>query len=100
MEDDVGKEFQASFEVYRERRSVDACLLFGGECVEFASDAVNTVQYVICPAVFGAFENGMFYEVGHAFVAALLVARPDVDVYARMCYNRVVLFEDYPYSVV
>ena len=58
MEDDVGKEFQTSFEVYRERRSVDAGLLFGGECVEFASDAVNTVQYVVCAAVFGAFEYG------------------------------------------
>ena len=66
MEQDVGEEFEAAFQMFGERGGVDAGFLLGSEGVEFAAYAVNTVADVVRTAVFGAFEHRMFDEVGNA----------------------------------
>ena len=94
MEQDVRKEFEAAVEVLRKRGSVECSLLFGGEGVEFAAYAVDAVQDVVGPTVFGPFEYGMFYKMGYALFGPLFIPRTYVYVYTRMGHYRIVLSED------
>ncbi len=58
---------------------VDGRFLFRGESVKFASYRFHTVDYVACPTMCGAFENGMLYEMCQAVEPGLFVAAAGVD---------------------
>ena len=45
---------------------LDAGLFLCGERVEVAAHVVEAAQDVVCLAVFGAFEDGVFHEMGEA----------------------------------
>lgn len=91
MEKDVSEEFETAFEMFGESRGVDAGFFFGGEGVEFATNTVDAVPDMVGTAVFGAFEDGVFDEVGDTFFGALLVSGTDVDIDSRVGDNGVFL---------
>ena len=78
---------------------IDASLLFCCEGIQLTPYAVDAVAYVVGAAVGGAFEDGMFNEVGNAFFIALFVAGAHIDVDTRMGDNGGRLAGDDAYAV-
>ena len=99
MEQNIGIEFKAAGQVLGQRGGIEGCLFFGGEGIEFATDAVDTVQYVMGTTMTGAFEEGMLDKMGHALVGSRFVTAADVDIHSRVYHPRGGVGQDYSDSV-
>ncbi len=75
----VGNKFNRSCNVAVGEDGVDVCLFLGGEGVEFASDGFHAVAYVGGASAGGAFEYGVFHEMGKSVEVFGFIAATGVD---------------------
>ena len=100
MEKHVGKKLHTALQILSKRRGIDAGLLLGGVGVELAAHAVDAVEDMEGFAFFGAFENGVFDEMGKSLLVFGLVAGAHVDINPAMHHGRRVAAEHNAYPVL
>ena len=75
-------------QVFLEHGRMEDDLLLGGERIQFASETVQISVDYGCASALGAFEYGVFDEVGDSGVESLLVARAASDAQCAICYGQ------------